>query len=51
MLIDSPEEKQDQVLDLLYNELKDYGIELISTSQRLIQFYSVTNTYLSHVYL
>ena len=47
MLADVPDELTTDVSDLLEHSLTDYGIEITSTSQRLKDFYSVTNTYLT----
>ncbi len=47
MLIDAPAEKKATLKDILSNSLIDYGIEITSTGQRLANFYSVTNTYLT----
>lgn len=47
MLIDAPSGKRDSVKAKLNEVFKDAGIEITSTSERLAQFYSVTNTYLS----
>ncbi len=47
MLIDAPIAKQALLTELLSRSLVDYGIETTTTSQRLANFYSVTNTYLS----
>jgi len=47
MLVDAPENKQKAVSDLLSNSFQDYGIEITSTNERLSQFNSVTNAYLS----
>ena len=47
MLIDAPKENNKAVIELLNNYFRDYGIEMSSTNERLSQFNSVTNTYLS----
>ncbi len=47
MLIDGPLENKDKIAGLLKTYLQDYGIELTSASERLSQFYSITNTYLT----
>ncbi|MFZ4398462.1 MAG: FtsX-like permease family protein [Bacteroidales bacterium] len=47
MLIDAPKENYKAVIELLNNLFRDYGIEMSSTNERLSQFNSVTNTYLS----
>ena len=47
MLIDAPVEKENQVLELLETRLTDLGLELTTTSSRLAEFNSVTNTYLT----
>ena len=47
MLVDVPKTNTIEVQDLLSNYLSDYGIEVNTTSQRLANFYSVTNTYLT----
>ncbi len=47
MLIDSKTENQSEIADLLNSLLRNFGINLTSTSERLSQFYSVTNTYLT----
>lgn len=47
MLVDTPNDKKNEVSELLNFTLSDYGIELTSTTKRLAAFYSVTNTYLS----
>ncbi len=47
MLIDGPKESSNEVSNLLSKYLSDYGIEITSTNQRLKEFYSVTNTYLT----
>ncbi|MBI5541016.1 MAG: ABC transporter permease [Bacteroidia bacterium] len=47
MLVDVPKYKITVVNDLLNSYLKDYGIDITKTTERLSQFSSVTNTYLS----
>ena len=47
MLIDGPTGLSSEISNLLSNYLSDYGIEISSTTQRLRDFYSVTNTYLT----
>lgn len=47
MLIDGNEVKKNQIAEELNSALVDYGIELEPTNQRLAEFNSVTNTYLS----
>ncbi|MBN2313533.1 MAG: FtsX-like permease family protein [Sedimentisphaerales bacterium] len=47
LLIDSPEEKADRVTDTLSYELRDFGLALTPTTQRLAEFSAVENTYLS----
>jgi len=47
MLVDSPEEHSDRLQALLSDYFTDFGIEITSAPQRLVDFYSVTNTYLS----
>ena len=47
MLMDVPMNKSESVSMLLNNSFQDYGIEITATTERLSQFNSVTNTYLS----
>ncbi len=47
MLVETDADKSEKVTDLLYTYLEDYGISITTTSDRLLNFYSVTNTYLS----
>ncbi|PLX19933.1 MAG: hypothetical protein C0599_10005 [Salinivirgaceae bacterium] len=47
ILVDAPREKQESVAKILSESLVDYGIDVTPTSERLANFYSVTNTYLS----
>jgi ABC-type lipoprotein release transport system permease subunit len=46
-LIDGNPENQQAIADELQSVFRDYGWEMQSTAQRLVEFYSVTNTYLS----
>lgn len=46
-LIDGNPETQQQIGDELNSVFRDYGWEMESTAKRLVEFYSVTNTYLS----
>jgi hypothetical protein len=46
-LIDGPPEKQEQIAEELQTVFRDYGWQMESTAKRLVEFYSVTNTYLS----
>ena len=43
LLVDSPGEKTDKVTDTLSYELRDYGLALTPTTQRLAEFSSVEN--------
>ena len=47
LLIDCPERKIDAVTDKLSFGLKDFGLDLMPAAQRLAEFSSVENTYLS----
>jgi len=47
MLIDMQETKKSEIANQLSQYLQDYGIDISSTSERLNQFNSVSNTYLS----
>ena len=47
LLIDCPEQKIDAVTDKLSFGLKDFGLDLMPAAQRLAEFSSVENTYLS----
>ncbi|HAF28599.1 MAG TPA: hypothetical protein DCG75_06085 [Bacteroidales bacterium] len=47
MLIDGPAESTSYIEEQLNSDFRNYGIELTKTSERLSQFYSVTNTYLT----
>jgi hypothetical protein len=46
-LIDGKPENQQAISDELQSVFRDYGWEVQSTATRLVEFYSVTNTYLS----
>jgi hypothetical protein len=46
-LIDGNPESQQAIADELQSVFRDYGWEMQSTATRLVEFYSVTNTYLS----
>jgi hypothetical protein len=46
-LIDGKPENQQAISDELQSVFRDYGWEMRSTAARLVEFYSVTNTYLS----
>jgi ABC-type lipoprotein release transport system permease subunit len=46
-LIDGNPENRQQIADELQSVFRDYGWEMESTAKRLVEFYSVTNTYLS----
>jgi len=46
-LIDGKPENQQAISDELQSVFRDYGWEMQSTATRLVEFYSVTNTYLS----
>lgn len=46
-LIDGKPENENQIADELQSVFRDYGWEMGSTAKRLVEFYSVTNTYLS----
>jgi len=46
-LIDGAPENQQQIGDELQSVFRDYGWEMETTAKRLVEFYSVTNTYLS----
>jgi ABC-type lipoprotein release transport system permease subunit len=46
-LIDGKPENQQVISDELQSVFRDYGWEMQSTATRLVEFYSVTNTYLS----
>ena len=47
LLIDCPRQKIDTVTDMLSFGLKDFGLDLMPTTQRLAEFSAVENTYLS----
>ena len=47
MLIDTDKAKQNEIAETLNTNLADYGIQISKASDRLAEFYSVTNTYLS----
>jgi putative ABC transport system permease protein len=47
MLVEVPPDKQKRLSTILQNSLKDYGIEISSAPERLAEFNSVENTYLS----
>ena len=47
MLIDGQQEDKQEINNILSAYLTDYGIELSKTSEKLAEFNSVTNTYLS----
>jgi ABC-type antimicrobial peptide transport system permease subunit len=47
MLIDAPNEQGENIRYSLSNTLSDYGLEITPTKQRLAEFNSITNTYLS----
>jgi ABC-type antimicrobial peptide transport system permease subunit len=46
-LVDGLAEEQEAIADELNSVFRDYGWEMESTAKRLVEFYSVTNTYLS----
>jgi putative ABC transport system permease protein len=46
-LIDGEAEQEAKVAEELQSVFRDYGWEMESTARRLVEFYSVTNTYLS----
>ncbi|RIJ48292.1 ABC transporter permease [Maribellus luteus] len=46
-LIDGKTEDQQKISNELQSVFRDYGWEMESTAKRLVEFYSVTNTYLS----
>ncbi len=46
-LIDGKPENQQNIADELNSVFRDYGWEMENTAKRLVEFYSVTNTYLS----
>jgi ABC-type lipoprotein release transport system permease subunit len=47
LLIDAPQGKTEAVSDLLSTRLRDYGLSITPTIQRLAEFSAVENTYLS----
>lgn len=47
MLIDVPKDKEKSISEILNRSLTDYGIDIMSTRDRLATFNSVENTYLS----
>jgi putative ABC transport system permease protein len=47
LLIDTPIDKTEAVTDLLSSRLRDYGLGITPTIQRLAEFSAVENTYLS----
>lgn len=47
MLVDAPSGKQLSVTEVLEKSLPDYGIDVTSASERLAEFNSVENTYLT----
>jgi putative ABC transport system permease protein len=47
MMIDAPAERKEQLSSLLQQSMQDYGLSLTGTAQRLAEFHSVENTYLS----
>ncbi len=47
MLIDADKRKEIEIAEALNTNLMDYGIQISKASDRLAEFYSVTNTYLS----
>ena len=47
LLIDSQNDKDDQLMQKFENNLQDLGVSGMKTSDRLAAFYSVENTYLS----
>ncbi|NCB07326.1 MAG: ABC transporter permease, partial [Bacteroidia bacterium] len=46
-LVDGKSENQQNIGDELNSVFRDYGWEMENTAKRLVEFYSVTNTYLS----
>ncbi len=46
-LIDGDTQNAEQISEELNSVFRDYGWEMDSTARRLVEFYSVTNTYLS----
>jgi ABC-type antimicrobial peptide transport system permease subunit len=47
MMVDASSEIKGQLSSLLQQSLQDYGLSLTGTAQRLAEFHSVENTYLS----
>ncbi|MBC8344231.1 MAG: FtsX-like permease family protein [Bacteroidetes bacterium] len=47
ILVDGPEERQDVIYQMLKDQFVDLGMEISPTSQRLAEFNSVTNSYLT----
>jgi hypothetical protein len=47
MLVDAPEQDRKQLKETLQSRFTDLGIDIVSTSARLAEFNSVTNTYLA----
>ena len=47
MLIDGSLEDQNSIAELINTYLRNYGVELTLSTERLAQFYSITNTYLT----
>jgi len=47
LLIASPEKKSTAIAQMLSERLKDFGLEIIPTEQRLAELHAVENTYLS----
>jgi len=46
-LVEGKTENQQQISDELNSVFRDYGWEMTTTVSRLVEFYSITNTYLS----
>ncbi|HUQ90119.1 MAG TPA: ABC transporter permease [Bryobacteraceae bacterium] len=46
-LVEAPAQKAEQVTTLLEERLKDYGLDLKSTAERLAEYHRVENAYLS----
>jgi putative ABC transport system permease protein len=46
-LVDAPQDKAEAVAEKLSTRLRDFGLELMSATQRLAEFNRVKNTYLS----
>lgn len=47
ILIDKQDGSDDQLMEQFENNLQDFGVTAMQTSERLVAFYSVENTYLS----